>query len=108
MSNNSKISNALKAPQSSVKVARQILWIALNRGKILTPMQLLKLVYISHGWMLAIYNRSLFREPVEAWKYGPVEPLVYNRFKKFGGNQITESVEDCSGYFDESELDIME
>ena len=70
-------------------------------------MQLLKLVYISHGWMLALYDRSLFRESVEAWRYGPVEPNVYNAFKKFGGNQITEPLKDYSDHFDEYELDVM-
>ncbi len=100
-------SNGIRDPQSSVLVARQILWLAYKRGKILTPMQLLKLVYISHGWMLALYDRSLFREPVEAWRYGPVEPNVYNAFKKFGGNQITEPLKDYSDHFDEYELDVM-
>lgn len=100
-------SNGIRDPQSSVLVARQILWLAHKSGKILTPMQLLKLVYISHGWMLALYDRSLFREPVEAWRYGPVEPNVYNAFKKFGGNQITEPLKDYSDHFDEYELDVM-
>lgn len=92
---------------SSVDVARHILWLAHQRGRTLTPMQLLKLVYISHGWMLALHDRSLFRESVEAWQYGPVEPRVYNTFKKFRGNQITEAVRDQSHRFDKKELDVM-
>ena len=100
-------SNGIREPQSSVLVVCQILWLAYKRDKILTPMQLLKMVYISHGWMLALYDRSLFREPVEAWRYGPVEPNVYNAFKKFGGNQITEPLKDYRNRFDEYELDVM-
>ncbi len=61
-----------ETPKDSIQVAHQILWIAYQPCKILTPMHLLRLVYISHGWMLAIYGRSLFHESVEAWKYGPV------------------------------------
>ena len=98
----------VRDPQSSVLVACQMLWFARKQGKILTPMQLLKLVYISHGWMLALHGLSLFCESVEAWRYGPVEPNVYNAFKKFGGNQITEPIKDYSDRFDEYELDIME
>ncbi len=58
--------------------------------------------------MLAIYGRSLFRESVEAWKYGPVEPIVYKKFKKFGRNHIDGSFKDLSHCFDKDELDIME
>lgn len=107
MSNHTE-SNGIRDPQSSVLVARQILWLAHRHGRVLTPMQLLKLVYIGHGWMLALYGRSLFYESVEAWRYGPVEPNVYNAFKKFGGNQITEPLKDYSDHLDEYELDIME
>ena len=42
-------SNGIREPQSSVLVVCQILWLAYKRDKILTPMQLLKMVYISHG-----------------------------------------------------------
>ena len=56
----------------------------------LTPMQLLKLVYISHGWHLATTGEPLFDECVEAWKYGPVIPSLFHEFKRFGGSAITE------------------
>ncbi len=58
--------------------------------------------------MLALHDRSLFREPVEAWPYGPIAPKIYHKFRKFGGNQITASRKDYRDHFDECELDIME
>jgi|SRR5690606_8207525 len=54
----------------------------------ITPMKLVKLVYISHGWHLGITGNALIDENPEAWKYGPVIPTVYHHFKKFGGNAI--------------------
>ena len=53
-----------------------------------TPLQLNKLAYIAHGWCLAIYDRPLIVEDIEAWKYGPVVPEMYYAFKKYGGNPV--------------------
>lgn len=48
----------------------------------LRPLQLIKLVYIAHGWFLAFTNGiALLREPVQAWKYGPVVPSLYHAVK---------------------------
>jgi uncharacterized phage-associated protein len=51
----------------------------------ITPM---KLVYITHGWFLAIKNRNLFNERIEAWQYEPVIPDLYHATKQFGRNEI--------------------
>ena len=53
-----------------------------------TPMQLNKMTYIAHGWSLAIYNEPLIVEDIEAWRYGPVVPILYYEFKKYGGANV--------------------
>ena len=53
-----------------------------------TPMQLNKLTYIAHGWSLAIFNRPLIIEDIEAWKYGPVIPSLYYAFKEHGKSPV--------------------
>jgi len=58
----------------------------------MTPMKLVKLVYIAHGWYLGITGNPLLDENPEAWKYGPVIPSVYHRFKRYGRNPINEIV----------------
>jgi uncharacterized phage-associated protein len=73
---------------SATSVARYVLW--LGRGTDMTPMRLQKLIYISHGWMLALLDKPLFSDTPEAWQYGPVVPAVYQEYKKFGGNAITD------------------
>ncbi len=55
-------------------------------GKQLSIMQLLKLVYIAHGWHLEMRNSPLIHNKIEAWKYGPVIPDVYNAFRRQGIN----------------------
>lgn len=48
-----------------------------------TPMQLIKLTYIAHAWMLGLTGKSLLDEQVEAWQYGPVIPTLYHQIKHF-------------------------
>lgn len=38
--------------------------------------------------MLGTYGEPLVSEPVEAWRYGPVIPELYRRYKSFGGDPI--------------------
>jgi uncharacterized phage-associated protein len=73
---------------TAITVADEILKIAKSEGRMLTPLQLMKLVYISHGWHLAIRGQYLFGNRIEAWKYGPVIPDLYRATKQFGRNPI--------------------
>lgn len=74
--------------ESSLAIANYFIKKSLDEGKELTPMKLLKLVYIAHGWYLGLTGEPLLNEGVEAWKYGPVVPSVYLEFKKYGNSQI--------------------
>ena len=53
-----------------------------------THLQVQKLVYISHGFMLAIHDRSLFYDDVEAWSHGPTIPSIYGAFERWGSGVI--------------------
>lgn len=86
-------------------VAEQVLW--LRRETETTPMHVLKIVYISHGWMLGLYGRSLINEPAEAWRYGPVVPSVYHRYKSFRRDPITAEPVDRSDAFDDEQRDVI-
>ena len=76
--------------KSSRIVASEFIVLARNAGESLTPMQLLKLVYIAHGWMLALHHRPLIKDDVQAWQYGPVIPSLYNAIRKFRANPVLE------------------
>ena len=76
------------AISTATAVADEILKIAKRKGLGLTPMQLVKLTYIAHGWSLAVLEDDLFADRIEAWKYGPVIPTLYHATKHFGRSQI--------------------
>lgn len=69
-------------------VADAILKIAKARGLSLTPMQIVKLTYIAHGWSLGLRGKDLFGNRIEAWQYGPVIPDLYHATKTYGRNPI--------------------
>lgn len=54
----------------------------------LTNLKLQKLVYYAQGFHLAIYDKPLFTEPIEAWQHGPVVSDLYQRFKFHGSSPI--------------------
>ncbi len=87
--------------QSPIDVAGHILSLRSELGMETTVMHVLKLVYLCHGWMLGNTGDRLINEPVEAWRYGPVIPSVYRRFKAFRGEPITIPETDLSGIFSE-------
>jgi uncharacterized phage-associated protein len=85
-----------------------------DKGLLLTHMQLQKMVYFAHGWHLAIFNRPLSKSYFSAWKWGPVNTQIYNKFKKFGALSITGKAVDGSsdieyqGDFDSNETRLLD
>ena len=60
----------------------------------LSPLKMIKLVYISHGWHLGFKNKPLIEEYVQAWDYGPVISELYHEFKIYGNQYILDYAKD--------------
>ncbi len=77
----------------------------------LTQMHLQKLVYVAHGWKLALLNGSVLAEdPIEAWDYGPVFPELYEHTKFNGKNPLTRLIRPSDGnpfaFFSKDHVDV--
>ena len=87
---------------SAQAVANCFLDLAQKEGKEITPLKIQKLVYLAHGWHLALTEGDplVDDELVEAWQYGPVFPSLYFELIDFGKNPITRKAQEYR--FDES------
>ena len=59
----------------------------------ITNLKMQKLVYFAQGFSLALLDRPLFPEEIQAWTYGPVIPALYNELKKFGSEPLKGMIE---------------
>lgn len=61
---------------------------AKSENKLLSHMQIQKLLYFAHGIYLAIYRSPLIDKTFQAWKHGPVIPELYFDLSPFGSHGI--------------------
>ncbi|MDE0300644.1 MAG: DUF4065 domain-containing protein [Candidatus Poribacteria bacterium] len=94
----------MSIPYPAKAVANWFIRRSLKESNPVTLMKLLKLVYIAHGWHLAIVDKPLIRDRVEAWMYGPVIPELYHEFKRYGILPIQELATDYEPIFDGKRL----
>lgn len=81
------------AEYTASDIAKYFIWKAEKEGQKITNKKLQKLLYYAQAWHLVFNNgKPLFGEDIEAWIHGPVVRVVYEFFKKFGFNPITEKI----------------
>ncbi len=104
----------MPAPYDSRSIANEILRIAKKDSKPLTIMQLIKLVYLAHGYSLGILGIALSKHEAQAWQYGPVMAPVYKSFKGAGAQPLSSFAIDKStgspfrDEFSSQELEILQ
>ena len=67
---------------SARTVAEHILSLRSDRDT--TPLHIVKLVYLCHGWMLGLKHQPLIDEPIVTGRYGPVVQSIFDEYKRFG------------------------
>lgn len=61
----------------------------INQGETISNLKLQKMLYYLQGFFIAVFDKKLFEEPIEAWQYGPVVREAYFHFKEFGPSSIS-------------------
>ncbi len=76
-------------------------------GDLMSNLKLQKLVYYAQGFSLAIFDKPLFDEQIEAWAHGPVVPDLYHRCKEYGPNSIPRPEEIDISIYDEDICELL-
>lgn len=87
-----------RAPSTAVAIANEFIDMGMAEPNFppIDQMKLQKLLYYSHAWYLAYFDRPLFEEDLEAWPWGPVVRDVYSQTKKFGKFPVSEKLYEIS------------
>ena len=91
------------AQHTAMAVADKIIRLSLKDETPVTPMQIQKLTYFCHAWMLGLGYGPLFQDAVESWKHGPVIRALYHSLKNYGGDRITRPYLEQPAEFNELE-----
>ena len=98
----------MKQLPSVIAVANVLIGEARKKGNAITPLQLIKLAYIAHGFHLGFGLGRLFEEEIQAWRYGPVIPDLYQAVKKYGKRSITAAIPYSGPDLDEKRIELLE
>ncbi|KZE38952.1 hypothetical protein AV656_08620 [Bhargavaea cecembensis] len=69
-------------------IADFVIEYANSKGNPVNNLKLQKILYYLEARFLFEGKGVLFDEPIEKWRYGPVIPEVYHRFKHYGAEDI--------------------
>ncbi|MBJ7417938.1 MAG: SocA family protein [Niveispirillum sp.] len=90
---------------SSLAIANEFIRLARSASQDITHMQLQKLVYLAHGWNMAINKQPLIEDEFEAWEFGPVIRRLYDALKRWGKHPVGQMIRwgDDTGFADDDD-----
>jgi uncharacterized phage-associated protein len=92
-------------PAWSPEIANELIKLAAADGKAFDQMQLQELVYIAHGWCLALTGQPLTGDRPEALEHGPEYRRLADALARWGLAPITSEIDLDHGGLNLSKLD---
>lgn len=87
----------------ATEAAKFLIYLMQGEENDLTKTKLNKLLYYAQGHALESTGKPLFDDKIEAWKYGPVIPSVYHKYKDNAILTCDNNNFDFSKYSDEEQ-----
>ena len=84
----SVVQNGGEGMYSAIDIARYIIKYSNEKEYRVSNLKLQKLLYFVQAYFLISLDKPAFSERIEAWSFGPVVPVVYREFKKYGSADI--------------------
>ena len=60
-----------------------LLKVRIEAEDLISNLKMQKLCYLAQGWSLALRDKSLFDDVIQAWALGPAIPPLFRRFKPY-------------------------
>lgn len=77
-------------PYNPLSVSNGFLELGFRDSVPIDPMKVQKLSFFAHGYYLASQGQPLIHGQFQAWPFGPVNPSIYEAFKDYRSNPITD------------------
>ena len=75
---------------NALDVSRYIINYSHANNYFISNLKLQKIMYFVQANFLVNKNEPCFNEPIEAWDFGPVIPVIYNEYKVYAAAYIPE------------------
>ena len=69
-------------------IAKYVIWYCNDKNLIVSNLKLQKLLYFIQAAFLVEKGTPCFYDEIEAWDFGPVIPVVYDKYEMYGGTNI--------------------
>jgi hypothetical protein len=79
-------------PAWSIEIANELVAAGSRAGRTFDQIQLQKLVYVAHGWCLAMTGEPLTGDRPEAWDVGPMYRRLADALRSKGRNPILQAI----------------
>ena len=73
---------------NALDIARYVIKYSNDRDYGVSNLKLQKILYFIQAYFLIQTHHPCFKEPIEAWDFGPVVPDVYKQYIAYGGTDI--------------------